>query len=525
MKRKVAVAIFAVLVYLFVTSTVSAQTSLVEVSINNAYGVFDGAAYSWAGGAHCSTFVSTYLENLGFQVEPNNDGLSAYSPQYGSALPESNTLKQVKWFLMHDQELGGGFSYLFPAIDVMNRSFWIKHEIPVGSIIYFSKEITDNGIDAPAHVAIYRGNIGVSGDPVFADFAYGMRNGPMLNRSLKAIGDGLYFDANIKGWDLKKLLPTYIFDVVGMLNLSPKGIADFQSSTEFVSTDSAYLNVGFSDRVEPWAKGGAIPPNTAQVTQYDAFLTVNLFDGTTALFEKQGGAPIQVSFDSSNRMELYAILGRGLKVNKTLSELYANSDWGKDGSHYDGKAGIYYYANGVPRTTYTPPFMAEFVSTGDVINFGLIGGYTNIAFINALINPDGQGVVPDGRHSHYTIHAVPQDTPDQDVLLREPDLEAANDPSSGRFGPLRWPTLNRSSGCINFDRPSWYNILVPRLNGYKEQGKSVLVIFTYQSVDQDQLIRSDHYMMSDPFSNLSVKNTWEYSEIHDARTFAPGTGT
>lgn len=524
MKVKSLKTIFLVLVYALVTSTAQAQNSPVESAIDAAQQVFSGVSYSWSAGAHCSTFVSNYLKDLGFTVEANNEGLSEYKPKAGSPVPASNTLKQVKWFLMNDQALGGGYSYVLPAGDVMNVTFWKKHSIPVGSVIYFSKELTDNGIDAPAHVAIYRGNIGEDSDPVFADFALGMHHGPMIDRSLKAVGDGLYFDGSIGDWDMEPTLPTYIFDVVGMLDQKPKGIADFMSSTEFSPGDGMNSFVSFTDIDAPWAKGGAITPNTSQIANYDAFLTVNLFDGTTALFEKQDGAAVQVPFDSSGRMELYAILGRGLKVNKALTDMYATSDWAKDGSHYDGANGIFYYPNGVPRTTYTPPFMAEFAGTGDVVDFGLIGGHTNIAFLNALINPDGTGITLDGRHSHYTIHAVPQETPDQDVLLREPDLEAANDPTSGRFGPLVWPTLNRSSGCVNFDRPSWYNILSPRLNGYRSEGKKVLVIFTYQSVNQDDMVRSDHYMMTDPFSNLSVKNTWDYSDTRDARTFAPGSG-
>jgi hypothetical protein len=512
---------FLILLTLF--SSVSAQQTFVEAAIGQAQSRFSGIGYSWSLGAHCSTFVSAYLEDLGFRVEPNNDALASYTPQYGSALPQSNTLKQVKWMLMHNDELGGGYAYQFTAGEAMSASFWTTHTIPVGSVIYLTKELTDNGIDAPAHTIIYRGNIGEAGAPVFADFALGMKNGPMLNRSLKQIGDGLYFDENINAWDMKETLPVYLFDVVGMMGQSPKGYADFPSPTEFVSGDVMNRTAAFSDIDAPWATGGAVPPNTSQVTNYDVFLTVNLFDGTAALYEKQNGGVVQVPFEG-DRMELYTILGRGLKVNKSLTDLYAASDWAKDGSHYDGKNGIYYYANGIPRTTYTPPFMAEYQGTMVVVNFGLIGGKTSIALLLALIRQDDGTICLDTRHSHYTVHAVPQDTPEQDVLLREPDLEAANSLGGPFFGALKFPTLNRSSGCVNFDRPSWYNILTPRMNAYQQQGKKVLVIFTYPSIDQDQTIRPSHYMMDDPLSNLSVKNTWEYDIIRDARTFAPGTG-
>jgi hypothetical protein len=224
--------------------------------------------------------------------------------------------------------------------------------------------------------------------------------------------------------------------------------------------------------------------------------------------------------------EFWAVVGLLLKQNPELSELYEQSKFAVDGSSFDGEFGVHINASGIRRTTYTPQMMARLTSFQDVVNFGLIGGHTDIAILRRyFIDQTGQlaseSSDPAVRlpNSHYTIHRVPQDTPDQGVLLREPDLIRANNPGSPTRGALSWPTLNRSSGCVNYDAATWIQLKAV-IQPYLDAGKTVVVIFSIPGVDQDLLLGdiTSVYMNSDPFSNINIRE-WSYGNARDRRGY------
>jgi len=391
--------------------------------------------------------------------------------------------------------------------------------------VYFETADSSNGYDTVSHVAIYTGL--VENVHTFADFARGMSDGPMDDRSLREIVDSMYFRRSTQKWNFSALngvdqLSVHIFDVIGMRE--QLGLIE-TLNTEVFNPVWMHVSEGTIPGMDAtWQEGGVVIPNSSRIFEsgIDIAITVNLNDGTTALFEVAGTTVTQIPWEiETQRMELYAVLGRGLKVNRKLSESYAATEWAADGSRYDGENGVYFYANGVPRTTYTPPFIGRVNGFGTVENFGLIGGRTNIGFVNAILDDGANALVYAGLHSHYTIHAVPEATADQQVLLREPDLARANDMGNPEFGPLPWPTVNRSSGCINYNYDIWYYVLTPRIDAFLAQNKQVVVIFSYPGLSQDLIIRTSHFMVDDPLSNRNV-DEWGYGEIHDSRLTAPG---
>ena len=249
----------------------------------------------------------------------------------------------------------------------------------------------------------------------------------------------------------------------------------------------------------------------------DIAITVNLFDGTSTIWDVAANSLIPI-YPQLGIYEFYAIIGRRLSVNPELTDTYATTTFAANGSNYDGEYGVLWDANSIPRTTYTPLMMAQLIGFQDVQNFGLIGGHTDIALMHRYYLDDHGQLAEATPNSHYTIHRVPQ-APDQDVLLREPDLIRANDPNSPMRGPMAYPTLNRSSGCVNYDAATWIQ-LKSVIQPYLDQGKTVVVVFSTPTVDQDQLLGdyNSGYMLGDPLSNINVVK-WGYDDIRNRRGY------
>lgn len=281
---------------------------------------------------------------------------------------------------------------------------------------------------------------------------------------------------------------------------------------------------GLTDYPYPFTTpGGPVEFNSSILRQsgVNIAITVNVYDGTTVVWDIGNNTMLPV-FPEQEIDEVYAIMGRRLPVNPDLTMLYAESDFAADGSWYDGEFGVLYDAQGNPRTSFTPLMVAAVSGFADVQNFGLIGGHTDIGLIRRLyIDEGGQQVEQVGFNSHYTIHRVPQDTPDQSVLLREPDLIRANSIDNPNRGPLSFPTLNRSSGCVNYDATTWI-ALKTAVSPYIESGQIVIVIFSVPGLDQDLLLGDERssYMGADPFSNVNVR-TWADGVIDRRGYYVP----
>jgi hypothetical protein len=491
------------------------NTRLVYEAAFTASSELVGVEYDWDSPdlAHCSGFTSRYLSNLGFPVGWVTGSVSQYQPVESDPIALSGTVYQATRLDFLNQQLGGGFTV---TVDVETLIHDWNDYVPTGALVYWETDVNHNGYDAISHVAI---NLGYTdaGSPVLADFAAGMTNGPILGRSVEDVARGIYgdeLDLTPSG-DLP--LQAYIYDVIGMMDQIGEHWAAYFPLSESYETPDPYVMIdyspidGFSEEQQA---GGAYMLNSETIFGLNPVLaiTVNLNDGTTTLWEN---GTTQIPVDSEGHLEAYSVIGRLLKVNPDLTQMYADSEWSTDGSRYDGEWGVLFDENGFPRTTYTPLMIGALNGFGQVDNFGLIGGSTNIAFLNTFVYSDGVLSTYD-THSHYTIHRVPQDTPDQDVLLREPDLIAAN--SDAAFGPLTYPSLNRSSGCINFDASTWIG-LKEIIQPYIEQGL-VVVVFAIPGIDQDLIIRDSAAMVADPLSNYTLNHSdWGYEAATDQRGY------
>lgn len=263
---------------------------------------------------------------------------------------------------------------------------------------------------------------------------------------------------------------------------------------------------------ENMREGGPVYPNALEIYNLlgaRQVFTVNLVDGTSALFTR----------DENNNFiqtgEYYSIIGRELTADPALTGIYRNSPFSVDGSSYNGQYGVHTSATGIHRTTYTPQGMYRYLGSGYVENFGLIGGRTDIAYLTLLFEENFL-IMTAEQNSNYTIHRVPEGTlTDQSILLREPDLIMAN-----RLGtPVPYPTVHRSSGCVNYDAETWFRIK-RALSGYEDG--TTLVVFTYPGVEQETLLSQNPNYNQDPFAYVNITGTdpnWGYQDYIDRRGY------
>ena len=258
---------------------------------------------------------------------------------------------------------------------------------------------------------------------------------------------------------------------------------------------------------------GPVEPNAQEYFSLDCqkILTVNLVDGTTAGYIKSENHNTEwVMQPIDNDGIVYAIIGRELSANPCLTDLYTSLNSHPD-SRYDGNYGIYYSQNGVPRTTYTPPLVARVISPRLYIeNFGGIGGKTEISVIRRLYKNNENTILEHNLNSQYTIHRVPENTPDQSFLLREELLERANRNDE----PLKYPDMHRSSGCVNYDARTW-----GLLQNFLE-ANSTLVVFTYPNLPQNLLFLEDPVYVNDPFRyGIVNEDGYWYNQVPNRRGY------
>lgn len=463
-------------------------------ALDAAFDFFAGDSYSWNGYlTYCSGFSAKYVEALGIELGSLTSSPNGYQAQVGDLFPDTNVLAQAKWILTN----APAYSWQIDQ-DLMDDPSTYE-DIPIGSIIYFQHGgLSQNGTDTYYHVAVSRGV--VNGVPFLADFARGMNNGPM-NRPLEQTWRGMFPYTSMLEPTEHEHLYALVFDVLGYADSLRQPTPTPTSSITPISWSAQST------------QGGPIAPQL----QFDGVVIVlNINDGTTTVWRSTPTGYIQLPVDDQGSMEAYAVVGRLLKVNPEITDLYASSRFAQDGSYYDGEHGVLYDSLGIARTTYTR-YGVFSLEEGfyDTPGFGGLQGHSDIGLLKALYRQNDQIVTYD-LHSHYTIHRVPQGTDDQEILLREPDLVLANTPGV-TFGPLSYPTLNRSSGCVNYDAQTWIelkNVIQPYLN----EDIGVYVIFTTPSIDQNLLLNVDPFMGNDPMSNRNVKE-WGYDNIRDLRGY------
>lgn len=428
------------------------------------------------------SFVSAYFERFGYPVElVNQPGINDNILQLDMNISDLSVTRQIGFLKKLEEKIGEKFSFEIPVKKIFEDPD-ILEKIPPGAAVYPEKPMSHSGYNAYHNAMVY---LGVFGDrPMFAEYAQGIKiDGSlnMLSKMYEETSRGLDIEPKRQGINDPRELKVYFFDTISAAR-------------------------------KMWRDGGAVEPNSNLLINngFDISLTVNINDGTIALYSLKENIK-KLKFEDGSE-DFYSVVGRKIKINHKLSEEYDNSLLSADNSFYDGGSGILYNKNGVPRRTYTPMLISSLGGFMRITNFGNIGGYTDTSILHPLLRDDKDILSKDNRHSSYTVHRVPQDTSNQEMLSRELNLMVANKIKK----PPSYPDLNRSSGCVNLEKNSWETIK-KTLQGYLYEDKKIAVIFSLPGFNQDLQINSFGNTNIDPFTN--GLRCWNYGDIEDRTGF------
>ena len=430
------------------------------------------------GARDCAMFAAQFASYYGIPLERNASSIGNYDPKFPqNLLPDATTVKQVEWFKMINQYLGGQDLISYPKNgEIAKEDFWVS--INPGSLIYLrTAGESQHGYDQYSHVAAFVG-LNQNSEPIFAEYAPGMEKGPETNRTLR------------------QLMSMYRGKI-------PK---DLQACIVNVPEMAVRL---WKDRNEK------VIPNSKILLRHDykRALTVNINSGITTYWEYEDGQWVQRKF-ANGAWETYGVTGRHLLPKSTLTERY--NEFIKNPVYQEQlrfssygipaeKTACFYgppLPTGVPRFYLTPPLILELSGFAWVANFGNLGGATYIALTNVLYRSETGKIIKEKYGSDYTMHATPQRTrSQQDLLLRDYILDKANQKGT----PPDPSSVHLTSGCVNFTSDTFRVI-------EKTIQPGTAVILSYPDFPCDlQLNHNGFSLAKDPLGGLS--SHWGYAEI------------
>ncbi len=411
-------------------------TRATDLAIKDMQGV-----YSWGEYRSCSTFASTYLSHLSFPVNSPGKYLDHPDP-----FPFSSTTLQVEWVERNYPQ----YLKTDTLENFLNQK--MRKEIPVGSVVYMQAPIGHNGYNTWYHVVVLAKNL--SDQTIFAEISAGRkaayRTFEEVVRFYSQIGTKPYKT----GENTQKNLIIAWFDPLEIIN---KG--------------------GL------WYKTGKVIPGQI-FDKFDLVMTVNVFDGTTAVFSQEwkNNKLVWVAERTQGYDEYYAVIGRLLPANSTIGSYFYKE---RTKEVYDSDYGIYINGEGVFQHNWTPQLVGEIKSFQYISGFGGLNGGTDTAIITPLFTDKR---IADIANSPFTVHRIP-DVENQDMLLREDLLIKAN---VIEHKPIPQPNLNLSSGCINYDKTTWKS-LKNFIQEKIDEGKKIGIVYSYPGFDQNLILKDSLY--------------------------------
>lgn len=254
-----------------------------------------------------------------------------------------------------------------------------------------------------------------------------------------------------------------------------------EETTRMIHTASIY-EYTLDERIDRTGSVEVNYPPFLEDDAYQAFLTVNLFDGTVTMYAKEQGRLVE-------KKQTLSLVGQRLAAYKELQERFSRSSYASRGE-YLADRGVYVeepfgrQPNQILRHTLTPALVADLHSFTATNGFGGLPVPTRHAVLQAL-SQDG----PSETYSQYTFHEIPP-MESEHYDNRRLNLSKAIDFNRQGLTP-KFPKY-WSHGCVNLLRDDYLEIqdvLRPILN----QGGKVGVIFSYPGYDQSSLIREEKF--------------------------------
>ncbi|OGC45543.1 hypothetical protein A2V49_01100 [candidate division WWE3 bacterium RBG_19FT_COMBO_34_6] len=479
LKLTVIVIIFS----LIIPATVTAQNYINNPSITDIRSEITSRAislairdipgeYSWMEYRNCSSIIGKYLKHLSFPVE----GLSGEYKSHEDPFPCNAASKQVDWISRNYPE------YLSNASVKDFLYGELLKEIKPGDIIYLELPF-GNKVDATYYETVLLEGYNESGAPIFIKIS--AENGK--------IGVSTAFNQLVS-------LYSHLDDTV---------YATWQSTINNL-TVTWFDPLAVINKGNMWKRSGKVTPNSSVLNIYDYVLTVNIYDGTTTLFEKIAYIDEYSAVYWNKYWEVvtlggydesYAITGLQLPANYRIGTYFYDFF---DDRIYDSDYGVYISKYGVYQHSWTPQMLGTIEGITYLYGFGRLLGSTDISVISPMFYDKNGELIKEYRHSDFTVHKIP-DVLNYDMLLREDLLLVANTYDRGEIrGPVPFPRGSISSGCINYDKITW-SYLSSYIKEILASGKRVGVILSYPGFEQSLL--PTLRMFEAPFTGASF-NKW-----------------
>jgi len=208
-------------------------------------------------------------------------------------------------------------------------------------------------------------------------------------------------------------------------------------------------------------------------------VTVNLFDGSVALFEMNGTTPQLI-------VEEQALVGKRLDYSEGVLREEVEYRAFQGGRYIN--EGVLDHQQGqrdAQQHTLSFPMIGEYLGSSASNSFGNIEASPTTPFwvMKLITGSDETGYSLSGLNSEQTVHAVPRPLQTDEryehfqkrmEMLRIARNQKINDLPIPRGYDPYW-----SAGCVNLE-PSRYGVLTDEVTRIRQQGQSVLVICSYQ---------------------------------------------
>lgn len=411
-----------------------------------------------------SNIVGMYLRQLSFPVQ----GIGREYSYHHDPLPLKNARNQVSWMIRNFPE----YTSVLKLVNLTDDDVW--KDIDPGYVIIANSSPTDIKVNNTASAFVVAG--------------YTINMDPVL----------VYLQPYTKS----------IITLVGLEQLSK--ILNAKYSAQDVIYITLFDPLAALNRGSLWNKSGKVVPNSKILDVYDYVVTVNIYDGTTSVYERITdwvsnkylvGTTWDV-VDIGGYSESYAIIGSLLPANSTIGNNFYSY---YKNQIYDSDYGIYISRYGVYQHSWTPQMIGSVEGTLYLYGFGGLSGSTDITVIHPMQYDNSGDMIQGDIHSDFTLHKVP-DVKTHAMYARRGILATANSYiDQSKRGPIPYPLGSVSSGCVNYDEITW-NFLSSFMRDKLSKGYKVGVVLSYPEFDQSLIPTIELYKL--PFTGVVFWKTW-----------------
>lgn len=408
--------------------------------------------------------------------------------------------------------------FYLATLDDSKRSEWQRNPQILAAFRYLSG-IIDPQYQSPLEESFYGSEI-YGKDGYLEKQSIPGFGSAIIDAGIIHLSNGMKVVVSAGSFDASETIIPRVYQEISISISENLEIKPSQNPSEILNDSTREKIKYFFPSHEMVQGSGVLQPSRHQVSQIQEMLssveenkklggivTVNLFDGSVALFE---------TTDFKSRLSFidYSLVGRRLSFGEDVHREEIAYRKFSGGTYLSD--GVLVHNQGERHTaqhTISFPMVGLFIDTHSSSSFGGINAISPTPFwINKLFVKSQEGYQLSALNSEQTIHAVPKlSTSDQrynHFSQRNTILNLAKDrllngsPIPRGYDPY-W-----SSGCVNLSSEG-YESLTSAVKRIAEQGKAVVIVCSYQNqrdwhklVMPEGLESRDHIMFAENYSSF-----------------------